>query len=628
MNVLTSETEEIGSSGVGGPGGAQGGRFGAVTTSGMGYMGLGGYIPKPLSARLAEGELLLAKDINTQFINDEGQPLEKNQIPWQTAPEAIGYSYPYILALQAPVKGTLEVRNPQTLSLLQTISLPGAAQLHPPPPMLSLAQGKGFHASSERCVWKMGATDYDSQIKQLVEAAGYDEAISILDMLEDALLRNKAESLRETKMLKAEKLFRQKQYRKSLDLFNDEDVHAPPERVLRLFPPLIAGGLSAYKPPEVTEEPEAEAADGTNGTEPTTPEPSTPYASSPARGAAAGGGGFVSMFMGGRRQTVTDDASTKSPRKESTDSDDAASIKPKPSPDGFLEGQDLTKAVLELNSYLAGTRARLQRVIDPATGKLKPRSSKDKTAEETLKALLSSAHDESDLELEKQLRETFTLVDTTLFRAYMFSRPTLAGSLFRIPNFCDPEVVNEKLVEHNRFTELVDFFYGKKLHAKALELLHRFGAAEGPDEAAPALHGPQRTISYLQNLPPSEIDLVLKYAEWALRASPDLAMEIFVTDTENAETLPRARVVSFLSGIDPSLEIRYLEHIIMELDDMTPEFHNRLVELLIQHLKDNARGDEWDSVMEKLIKFLPSSRQYSLSRAFGLIPRDGKFKFK
>ncbi|CAI4219839.1 unnamed protein product [Parascedosporium putredinis] len=167
----------------------------------MGYMGLGGYIPKPLSARLAEGELLLAKDINTQFINDEGQPLEKNQIPWQTAPEAIGYSYPCT-----------------------------------PTPMLSLAQGKGFHASSERCVWKMGATDYDSQIKQLVEAAGYDEAISILDMLEDALLRNKAESLRETKMLKAEKLFRQKQYRKSLDLFNDEDVHAPPERVLRLFP--------------------------------------------------------------------------------------------------------------------------------------------------------------------------------------------------------------------------------------------------------------------------------------------------------------------------------------------------------------------------------------------------------
>jgi len=624
VNVLTSEVEEIGSSGgFGGPGGAPGGRFGAVSTAGMGYMGLGGYIPKPLSARLAEGELLLAKDINTQFISDDGKPLEKNQIPWQVAPESIGYSYPYILALQAPAKGILEVRNPDTLSLLQSISLPGAAQLHFPPPTVSLAHAKGFHVSSERCVWKMGATDYDSQVKQLVEAGHYDEAISILNMLEDALLSNKTESLRETKMLKAELLFKAKRYRASLDLFNEDEVHAPPERVLRLFPPLIAGELSAYTPPEETEE-ESDTGlpEATNGAEPATPE-STPQPSSPAR--AGGGGGFVSMFMGGRK-LAADNASTKSLKKDGTDSDDASSIQAKPPGDQPLEGKDLTNAVLELNSYLAGTRARLQRVIDPATGKLKPRSSKNKTTEETFKAFLSSAHDESEKELEKQLQDTFTLVDTTLFRSYMFSRPTLAGSLFRIPNFCDPEVVNEKLLEHNRFNELVDFFYGKKLHSQALELLKKFGSSEEPDETAPSLHGPQRTISYLQNLAPPEIDLILKYAEWTLRADPDHAMEVFTADTENAETLPRDKVAKFLSGIETSLEIRYLEHIISELNDLTPEFHNRLVELLIQYLKDKPRGDEWDAAMEKLIKFMRSSRQYSLSKAFGMIPRDGKLR--
>ncbi|SPO05338.1 related to PHO87 protein [Cephalotrichum gorgonifer] len=626
INVLDGEVVEIGSSGgFGGPGGAQGGRFGAVSTAGMGYMGLGGYIPKPLSARLSDGELLLAKDINTQFITDEGKPLDKPQIPWQVAPESVGYSYPYILALQAPTKGTLEVRNPDTLSLLQTISLPAAAQLHFPPPNLSLAHaGKGFHISSDRCVWKMGAADYDSQVQQLVDGGHYDEAISVLSMLEDALLKNKTESLRETKMLKAEVLFKQQKYRASLDLFNEDDVQAPPERVLRLYPPVIAGELSETEQPEEPDESDSDttaAADNTAEAE---------SAAAPDNAEAdqsslykVGGGGFVSMFMG-RGRVLSDAASVTSAKRDVTDSsDEAPSIKAKPKADKPLEGKDLTNAVLELNSYLAGTRARLQRVIDPSTGKLKPRQ--NKTAEEALRSFLSTAASDNteEKELESQLRKTFSLVDTTLFRAYMFSRPTLAGSLFRIPNFCDPEVVNEKLLEHNRYNDLVDFFYGKGLHQEALALLKRFGMAEEPDEAAPAaLHGPRRTVAYLQNLPPREIELVFEYAEWTLRADPDLAMEVFVADTENAETLPRDRVVAYLAGIDEALEERYLEHVISELNDLTPEFHNRLVELLIRRLKEEPRGEEWDGVMVRLIAFLRSSRQYSLSRAFGMVPRD------
>ena len=141
-------------------------------------------MPKPLASRLSEGQILLAKDINTLFITDEGKPLEKRQIPWQSAPESIGYSYPYIVALQPPAKGSLEVRNPETLSLLQTISLPGAAQLHFPPPTVSLPHaGKGFHISSDRVVWKMGANDYDSQIDELVAQALQRDFAALYDYL-------------------------------------------------------------------------------------------------------------------------------------------------------------------------------------------------------------------------------------------------------------------------------------------------------------------------------------------------------------------------------------------------------------------------------------------------------------
>ncbi|UKZ95288.1 uncharacterized protein TrAFT101_010137 [Trichoderma asperellum] len=617
VDAVTQEVEDIVSPGAVGVSG-QGSRFGAVSSAGMGYMGLGSYMPKPLAAKLADGEMLLAKDINTLFVNDEGKALEKRQIPWQSAPESIGYSYPYIVALQPPSKGSLEVRNPDTLSLMQTIQLPGAAQLHFPPPTSSLAHaGKGFHISSDRCVWKMGATDYDAQIGELIEASRFDEAISVLQMLEDALLKNKKETLREVKMLKAEGLFKQKKFRQSMDLMNEDDVHAPPERVLRMYPPLIAGELSRWANYQETQENADSKVKKSNGTRPNSPEITTSeHAESPTVG------GFVKYFKGTQKKP-TDVTSIISTKKDG-ETEDSDNAKEAPvSEDTPLSGKELTKAVLELNSYLAGTRARLQRVIDPVTGKLKPRVDQPSSTAEAEDRLLKITPDESDKEREQKLCETFRLVDTTLFRAYMFSQPSLAGSLFRIPNFCDPDVVNEKLLEHDRYTELIDFFHGKKLHKSALELLHKFGATPKPNEAAPTLHGPDRTIQYLKSLPPSEIDLILEHAEWTLKANPEYAMEIFTGDTENAETLPAEKVLPYLRDLDPKLERQYLEHIIMELDDTTADFHNRLVELYVSSLSNSERGHDWDDLEERFVKFLRESRQvYSLTKAFALIPKD------
>ncbi|CAN8103508.1 unnamed protein product [Discula destructiva] len=642
VDVVSGTVEDIVAPGAVG----QGSRFGAVSSAGMGYMGLGGYVPKPLATKLADGMMLLAKDINTLFITDEGRHVpDKKQIPWHSAPESVGYSYPYILALQSPAKGSLEVRNPDTLSLLQTLPLPGAANMHFPPPTVSLAHaGKGFHISSERCVWKMDATDYDSQTEELVSSGKYDEAISVLGMLEDALLRNKTETMRSIKMQKAEVLFRAKKYRDALDLFNEDEVHAPPERVLRLYPREIAGDLSGHpeeKDGEESDDDEAneksehgksehgksENGKSENGDKPHKEgDAASTTTAEEVLSPATMSSGFARMLLGHRGKANPETASIHSAKK-GIDTEDAVSNDERAHDDSsVLEGKDLKEAVLELRGFLAGTRARLQRVLDPVTGKLKPKTSQNESAEEALKGLLKSTaagRDESDDELERNLRETFRIVDTCLFRAYMFSAPTLASSLFRIPNFCDPDVVNEKLLEHDRYSELVDFFHGKKLHRQALELLKKFGEGDEPHDKAPSLHGPQRTIGYLQNLPPEMIDLILEFSEWALRKSPDLAMEVFLGDTENAETLPREKVVKFLDGVDTRLEVRYLEHIIAELNDMTPDFHNQLVDMLVHQLKgSDTRDEEWWVHMGRLVKFLRESKQYSLGRAFGLLKGD------
>ncbi|KAL1900906.1 Vacuolar morphogenesis protein 6 [Sporothrix stenoceras] len=744
VDVVTRTVEEIvgnTSSGAnGGSGGDSSGvsaasRFGALGSASMGYMGLGSYMPKPLAAKLADGEVLLAKDVHTLFITDAGKPLDRRGIPWPAAPESVGYSYPYILALQPPAKGSLEVRNPSTLSLLQTIALPNATQLHVPPPSVSLAHaGKGFHVSSERGIWKMDATGYDSQIDALVAQGHLDEAISLLSLLEDALLRNKSKTLRDIKMQKAEKLFRQKKYLASMDLFNEEDVHAPPERVFRFFPRSIVGDLSDDKSAENETDADAEDAegegskngaaakngteteDGTNASNATpqngngdgsshqtngkngtsdskdaaamTAQPSEPSSSLPL------GGGFTKAFWG-HRKVNSETASVASAPKGSTDSDGtsvkgkqaavssteaAAASTPVVHANGYvpLEGKDLLSATEALNSYLAGTRARLQRVIDPATGKLKKPQQGSNVRREGSAPLFDSdsgSDADDDAAREARLKATFTTVDTTMFRVLMLIRPKLASSLFRIPNFCDPDVVNERLLEHNRFNELVDFFYGKRLHRPALELLKRFGdvggksdedkkvygenekaekSAEASDAATtpvpPALRGPQRTIAYLQSLPPEMIYLILEFAAWTLRADPVHGMDVFLADSENAETLPRDKVVHFLAGIDARLELRYLEHIISELNDLTPDFHNRLIEQRIKLLKEErannektetktapetkestpdsdtdgegSREETWEESMARLVAFLKESKQYSLSKAFGLIPRD------
>ncbi|KAG6003829.1 hypothetical protein E4U43_000854 [Claviceps pusilla] len=637
VDVLSQEVVDVVGPGAVGANGS-GSRFGAVSTAGMGYMGLGGYTPRPLAAKLSAGQMLLARDVNSLFVDDDGKPLEKRQIPWSSAPESIDYSYPYILVLQPPAKGVLEVRNPDTLSLMQSILLPGAAQLHIPPPTYSLAHaGKGFHISSERCVWKMDATDYDSQVEELIQSEHFDEAISVLNMLEDALLKCKTETLREVKMLKAEALFKKKKFRQAMDLMNEDDVHAPPERVLRLFPPRISGTLSQSPEPSAQHEEDAdgEARSVDNDETPSSRSDGGDVTATPNKGS----GGFAKLFMGSHKKTAPDAITASSAKKNGgAEADETQTTnEPQSGEDKkdrkdsklLLEGKDLKNAVLELNSYLAGTRARLQRYIDPATGRLKDQGDKQASMKEAAARFLPTSHTHSEQQLEEELRNTFRLVDTTLFRAYMFSQPSLAGSLFRIPNFCDPDVVNDALLEHNRYTELIDFFYGKKLHKQALGLLRRFGSPATPDDTAPSLHGPDRTIQYLQNLPPSEIDLIFANAGWTLERNPTYAIEIFTGDTENAETLPRDRVAAFLRSVHVRFERVYLEHIINELDDMTREFHNRLVELYVDELKRMDGGEERDEMMARFIAFLRDSHQvYSLTKALGMISTDDAVFFE
>ena len=584
VDVETSAvTDIIGPGSIGGAPGQDGGRFSGAGVASMGYLGMTS--PPPLATQLGEGEMLLAKDINTLFIDTDANSLGRRQIPWSVAPEAVGYSYPYLLALQA-TKGTLEVRNPETLSLLQTISLPLAHQLHVPQPNVSLAHaGKGFLVLSDRCIWRMKALDYDAQIDALVERGRLDEALSLLGMLEDALLKDKEGRVREIKIIKAQQLFDQRRYRDSIDLFTE--VSAPAERVIRMYPPFIAGEASPLSPLHKDNLKEDHFEAGT---------------------------AVAADVHTSSEETPVTKPSSKSSVKDSTEG----------GRDKSLEGKDLKTATEELRGFLVSARTKFKKILDPAENvkadmlESMPQKEVGEIASLIGKPMINASDDQD------QLIQTAKLVDTTLFRAYMFVSPSFAGPLFRIDNFCDPDVVNERLIEAHRYNDLVDFFYGKKLHRPALELLKKFGEAEEESEDAPQLHGPQRTVAYLQSLPPEMIELILQFAEWPLKKDPDLGMEVFMADSENAETLERPKVLDFLQSIDKKLARTYLEHIIQELNDDTRDFHQRLANIYIERLKlnDFARKDDQVAWKEKTLDFLKTSKNYQPYKVFQQLSKD------
>ncbi|KAF1991478.1 hypothetical protein K402DRAFT_443636 [Aulographum hederae CBS 113979] len=619
VNIESQEVTDINKPGKLGDAADQAGmRFGAVNSSGMGYMGMGGWVPKPMATKLSEGQMLLAKDVNTLFIDAEGKSLEKRQVPWLASPEAIGYSYPYLLALQPAAKGALEVRNPDTLALLQTIAVPNANFLHVAQPNISLAHaGKGFLVASDRCVWRMGALEYDSQIDALVTQGRYDESISLLEMLEDTLLRDKEGRIREIKILKAQGLFDLRKYREAMYLFSEAE--APPERVIALYPRSVAGDVSSI---EESKDSESDAEQDAANSE--TADGSKTSLVTGTTSSSLIGKSVLGRLRGSSKEVDSDTASIK-------DVSDTASIRGKPTenvPEKPLEGKDLKIAVNELCSFLVQTRTRIRNYMntDGTLVEALPRVGDSQKAEfkPPFYKLIAESDTTTISDWGQKLYETAVLVDTTLFRGYMVARPTLASSLFRLDNFCEPKVVNEKLYESGRYDDLIYFFQGKKLHRDALELLAKFGKGETDEEVSETLRGPQRTIGYLQQLPPELIDLILEFADWPVKTNPELGMEIFLADTENAETLPRHNVLDFLLNIDVKLGVRYLEHITQELNDLTPEFHQQLIELYLERLKagDFKDEEEKDTWKWKLEEFLKSSDQYNRARAFRSLPSD------
>jgi hypothetical protein len=117
---------------------------------GIGY--LGSRAPQPLSVQLPENQILLVKDTLSAFLDADGKPLDRKQVPWKDPPEKIGWTYPYLIVLTG--KG-ISVWNPDAGKMVQRIDLPGVGLMN---------DGKLLYVASHSQIWRLVPYDYNSQV--------------------------------------------------------------------------------------------------------------------------------------------------------------------------------------------------------------------------------------------------------------------------------------------------------------------------------------------------------------------------------------------------------------------------------------------------------------------------------
>ncbi|BFZ54290.1 Vacuolar morphoproteinsis protein 6 [Savitreella phatthalungensis] len=192
-----------------------------VAVPGPGAMSYLGRQARPLLANTA-GQMLLVRDLQSSFIDADCNVLRSKSIDWSSAPEHIGFTYPYLVVV---LKSRVEVRNARLGTLLQTFDIASVSLLNP---------GKHLFLATSHKIFRLDALPYGDQIETLIVAGALEQAQSVLELLDSVLLDNKEGLLRRVKALQAQALFEKEEYERSMDLYGD--AWAVPSDIVRLLP--------------------------------------------------------------------------------------------------------------------------------------------------------------------------------------------------------------------------------------------------------------------------------------------------------------------------------------------------------------------------------------------------------
>lgn len=233
-----------------------------------------------------------------------------------------------------------------------------------------------------------------------------------------------------------------------------------------------------------------------------------------------------------------------------------------------------------------------------------------------------------------------SVIDTSLFLCYYYTKPMLLGPLLRLPNnMCDADTVNHCLLKNlhshtlelqNFMKELLDFYYGRGLHQDALimlkELAHE-SKSHNADILDEFIKSPSLTIAYLQRLGNKNLDLVFKFTRWVLGENENMLIKnsqaIFMNDTYECESYDNLKVYDFLKNSikRDDLAIIYLEWLLNGSDildqpskkSQVVKLSTKLCLLYLKILKSlNVKHEEFlrSLIFTKLHSILSATNDY------------------
>ena len=107
-----------------------------------------------------------------------------------------------------------------------------------------------------------------------------------------------------------------------------------------------------------------------------------------------------------------------------------------------------------------------------------------------------------------------TLIDTVLFEIYMTCVPSMVGPFIRVENMCQDDIVVRELRDQMMYQELIDFYYQRAEHKKALEFLVSLlddGTVKSHDQVRDLVK--VLIVSYLQRVPDSFTNELFHYTD-------------------------------------------------------------------------------------------------------------------
>jgi tetratricopeptide (TPR) repeat protein len=517
-------------------------------------------------------------------------------------------------------------------------------------------------------IWCLEMKSWGKQIDELVEKEEFQEALALLNSIDDVLLEDKEERRSYIEALYAVSLFANGKFDEAIEHFIELETN--PARVIALYPEEISGPLAkdrsrwvemfggvkkeikTLSPPKAPKKDDSDTSSITStrsrkgaasmegvaiprdrtmlaslwgrrpqsviGGEASSPSVSV-ASTSPAKatlsdvistGAAAAASIAKNAVSGGANQDGA--GSTTSALTPDTRAPPALSTKK-------FTSEEQRRSIDALGRFLADRRRIFKPILEAQNTSTTAKESQIRRDSEWLLNLPSQPLPSMEID---QLTAVAQTVDTALFKTFLATKPALVGPLCRVENWCEVEQVEELLMKAGKYSELIALYGGKMMHDKALKLLRKFG-----DEEEDVEEKIRPTIRYLQNLEPEYISLILETAHWVLGVDRKMGMEIFCADAGKVSSLPRFKVVADLESFDEDLCIDYLDFLIKTMGEGDPSLHEKLAFLLMRKAQ-RQQGQDKDDAIAQFLLLLEFSHQYRAERVLNRLPSDDRNWFE